>query len=203
MDTAPALRLAALFSAGRTELTARYGKHIQAHHVRAMNAMLACRTGALGYVLWRCPKQCSEARTPRSCGRRSCPLCQNHTTTEWLERQRDKLLPVDYFMVTFTLPAELRPLAQAKPYAVYAALCAAASQTIQGFGERKLKAKLGQCAVLHTHNRRLDLHPHVHILWCLGVASIPSANNGAKSKANTYSMPLHWRAYFAQSYCMH
>ena len=97
MDTAPALHLAALFSAGRAELIARYGKRLQAHHMRAMNAMRACRTGALGHVLWRCPEPCSETRiTPRSCGHRSCPLCQNHTTTEWLERQREKLLPVDY-----------------------------------------------------------------------------------------------------------
>jgi len=165
MDTAPTLRLAALFSAGRVELMARYGNRMQTHQLRAMNAILACRTGALGHVLWRCPEPCSETRiTPRSCGHRSCPLCQNHTTTEWLERQRDKLLPVDYFMVTFTLPAELRPLAQAEPHAVYSALFRAASQTIQGFGTRKLKAELGQCAVLHTHNRRLDLHPHVHIV---------------------------------------
>ena len=96
MDTAPALRLAALFSAGRAALIARYGKRMQTHQLRAMNAILACRTGLLGHVGWRC-SDCAEARvTPRSCGHRSCPLCQNHTTTQWLERQRDKLLPVDY-----------------------------------------------------------------------------------------------------------
>ena len=176
MDTAPTLRLAALFLAGRTQLMAAYGNRLQAHQLRAMNAMLSCRTGALGHVLWRCPETCAEARvTPRSCGHRSCPLCQNHTTTEWLERQRDKLLPVDYFMLTFTLPAELRPLSTAEPHAVYAALFSAASDTIRGFGERKLKAELGQCAVLHTHNRRLDLHPHVHII-------VPGGGIDAKRK---------------------
>jgi Putative transposase/Transposase zinc-binding domain len=176
MDTAPTLHLAALFEAGQTALMAAYGNRLKAHHLRAMNAMLCCRTGALGHVLWRCPESCSEARiTPRSCGHRSCPLCQNHTTTEWLARQRDKLLPVDYFMLTFTLPAELRPLAQAEPHAVYAALFSAASDTIKGFGTRKLKAELGQCAVLHTHNRRLDLHPHVHII-------VPGGGIDAKRK---------------------
>ena len=176
MDTAPTLRLAALFEAGRTELMAAYGNRLKAHQLRAMNAMICCRTGALGHVLWRCMECDAEARlTPRSCGHRSCPLCQNHTTTEWLTRQRDKLLPVDYFMVTFTLPAELRPLAQAEPHAVYSTLFSAASDTIKGFGARKLKAELGQCAVLHTHNRRLDLHPHVHII-------VPGGGIDAKRK---------------------
>ena len=64
MDTAPALRLAALFEAGRTGLTARYGKRMQTHQLRAMNAILACRTGALGHVLWRCPEPCSPSSSP-------------------------------------------------------------------------------------------------------------------------------------------
>lgn len=67
-------------------------------------------------------------------------------------------------MITFTLPDGLRSLARREPGSVYNALFAAASNTLKGFGERKLKAELGQCAVLHTHSRRLDLHPHVHII---------------------------------------
>ena len=78
-------------------------------------------------------------------------------------------------MLTFTVPTELRPLARAEPHAVYAVLFSAASDTIKGFGERKLKAELGQCAVLHTHNRRLDLHPHVHII-------VPGGGIDAKRK---------------------
>lgn len=160
----PTLRLATLFAAGRERLTAGYGTRLQAHQERAMAAILDCRSGALGTLDWNCPDCQQWRQTPRSCGHRNCPACQNHTTTQWLERQREKLLPVDYFMVTFTLPAGLRPLAQAQPRAVYAALFSAASETLKGFGQRKLMAELGQCAVLHTHNRRLDLHPHVHIV---------------------------------------
>ena len=158
------LRLADLFEAGRGALLAQYGTCLQPHQWQAMAAIGACRTGALGVCHWQCPGCAATGETPRSCGHRSCPACQNHTTTQWLERQRAKCLPVDYFMVTFTLPAELRPLAAAQPRAVYAALFAAASETLKGFGARQLGAELGQCAVLHTHNRRLDLHPHVHIV---------------------------------------
>jgi hypothetical protein len=161
----PKWRLAALFEAGKPALMARYGGRLQGYQHQAMAAILACRTGALGQVYRQCPGCEHIGQIPRSCGHRSCPACQNHTTTQWLERQRQKLLPVDYFMVTFTLPAGLRPLAAAHPKAVYAALFEAASSTLTTFGKNgKLHAELGQCAVLHTHNRRLDLHPHVHIV---------------------------------------
>jgi hypothetical protein len=160
----PALRLATLFEAGRAPLLARHGSRMAPHQRQAMDAILACRSGRLGQIGWACPQCPEQLSTPRSCGHRHCPGCQNHSTTQWLERQRQKLLPVDYFMVTFTLPAALRPLAQARPKTVYSALFAAASATLKGFGERKLKADLGQCAVLHTHSRRLELHPHVHVV---------------------------------------
>jgi len=129
-----------------------------------MTAIEQCRTDQLGQIHRQCPDCGTIGELPRSCGHRSCPACQNHTTTQWLDRQQAKRLPVDYFMVTFTLPAGLRPLAAAQPKAVYSALFAAASEALKGFGARKLKAQMGQCAVLHTHNRRLDLHPHVHIV---------------------------------------
>ncbi len=158
------LRLAELFDVGRCALMARYGARVHARQYQAMAAIRGCRSGELGELCWRCPDCTAQRHTPRSCGHRSCPACQNHSTSQWIDRQRHKLLPVDYFMVTFTLPAPLRPTAQAHPEAVYSALFRAASETLKGFAARKLKAELGQCAVLHTHNRRLDLHPHVHVV---------------------------------------
>jgi hypothetical protein len=158
------LRLADLFAAGQSALMARYGAQVHARQRRAMTAICGCRCGDLGELCWRCPDCTAECHTPRSCGHRSCPVCQNHSTSQWLDRQRHKLLPVDYFMVTFTLPAQLRAAALAQPEAVYSALFRAASETLKGFAARKLEAELGQCAVLHTHNRRLDLHPHVHVV---------------------------------------
>ncbi|MDA3919325.1 MAG: transposase [Salinisphaera sp.] len=158
------LRLADLFEAGRDALLAQYGSRLQPHQWQAMTAIEQCRTEQRGQVHRQCPGCGLAGSMPQSCGHRSCPTCQNHTTTQWLDRQQAKRLPVDYFMVTFTLPAGLRPLAAAQPKTVYSALFAAASSTLKGFGKRKLGAELGQCAVLHTHNRRLDLHPHVHIV---------------------------------------
>lgn len=127
---APSLRLATLFAAGQGALFDRYGARLQTHQKHAMRAILACRSGALGCLDWRCPECAEHRETMRSCGHRSCPVCQNHSTTQWLERQREKLLPVDYFMVTFTLPAEMRALAQTASAAVYSALFSAAADTL-------------------------------------------------------------------------
>ncbi|MGS2724952.1 IS91 family transposase, partial [Porticoccus sp. GXU_MW_L64] len=78
--------------------------------------------------------------------------------------QTQKLLPVRYFMVTFTLPRELRPLAKQHSTVVYNALFQCALDTLQTFGHNKpgFNAELAMTAVLHTHTRRLDYHPHVH-----------------------------------------
>jgi len=161
---AEVLRLAELFAEGKTPLEQRFGTRLNGDQRRALRAVSACGSGSLGHLHEHCDGCGHHADLPRSCGHRSCPRCQNALTSAWLERQRAKLLPVDYFMVTFTLPAELRALAAQQPATVYAALFQASSGTLKGFAERKLRSELGQCAVLHTHNRRLDLHPHVHIV---------------------------------------
>jgi hypothetical protein len=132
----------------------------------ALNAVLGCRTAQYGEILLDCPS-CHEQQTRfHSCGHRSCHRCQNHDTTRWLERQSQKLLPVEYFMVTFTLPYELRALAWQHQAQVYGILFQCAVSTLQDFGanDKKLGAQMGMTAVLHTHSRRLDYHPHIHLV---------------------------------------
>ncbi|MGS2724958.1 transposase zinc-binding domain-containing protein, partial [Porticoccus sp. GXU_MW_L64] len=96
-----------------------YGGHTS---VDQWSAIRGCRGGQYGDVLLSCRACHHQGRSPRSCGHRSCSRCQNHTTTQWLQRQTQKLLPVRYFMVTFTLPRELRPLAKQHSTVVYNAL---------------------------------------------------------------------------------
>ena len=110
---------------------------------------------------------CANQETlPHSCGHRSCPHCQHHEGQQWLERQRGKLLPVDYFMVTFTLPRQWRALLWQHQRIGYDLLLKIGWQTLMTFGlnDPKLKGKIGAHAVLHTHSRRLDYHPHVHFI---------------------------------------
>ena len=133
---------------------------------RAINAMQRCRTPGSGELHVQCT-HCEQSHwQPLSCGHRSCPLCQNHEVTQWLARQQKKLLPVEYFMVTFTLPAQLRALAWQHQTIIYSLFFACVASTLKDFGLNPghLNAELGLTAVLHTHSRRLDYHPHIHVI---------------------------------------
>jgi len=139
-----------------------------------------------------------------ACGHRSCHRCQNHDTTRWLERQRQKLLPVDYFMVTFTLPYELRSLTWDHQKQVYSILIQSAVSTLKDFGvaDHKLGADMGMTAVLHTHSRRLDYHPHVHIVvpgGCLNKKRKQWKKLRGKYLFNAFNLAKVFRARFLAS----
>lgn len=155
-----------LIEIGRPALLERHGHHITAHQRRALDAMAQCRTGALGTTAMACSDCDRRQFRHRSCGHRSCPGCQHHAAVDWLARQRAKLVPATYFMATFTLPAALRPLAYRHPQLVYDLLFQTAISTLRSFGlrHRDLDADIGATAVLHTHTRRLDYHPHLHVI---------------------------------------
>lgn len=150
----------------QTSFRAHYGDRLTRDQQRALQAMLDCRTARFGEMHLQCHNCHSHQSAFHACGHRSCPRCQHHDTSCWLDRQRHKLLPVNYFMATFTLPAELRPLARCHPKTVYAVLFDCAVSTLKDFGANspKLGADIGMTAVLHTHSRRLDYHPHVHVI---------------------------------------
>ncbi len=160
------VHLAELIEQGRPTLLAQYGQHLTTHQRKALDAMARCRTGALGVTVMACT-DCDQRQVRlRSCGHRSCPRCQHHAAADWLARQQAKLVPAPYFMVTFTLPAMLRPLAYRHPQAIYDLLFRTAIGTLRTFGRRHrdLEADLAATAVLHTHTRRLDYHPHLHVI---------------------------------------
>jgi len=160
------MELASLILEFRSSLEIQYADKLLPSHRRAMDAMTRCRTTAAGEVLARCD-DCGETQWhPSSCGHRSCPKCQNHDATTWLDRQRDKLLPTPYFLLTFTLPAELRFLAWNHQRKVYDAMFAAVSQTLKEFGlhQKHLGAHIGFTMILQTHSRRLTYHPHLHVI---------------------------------------
>jgi hypothetical protein len=94
---------------------------------QAINAMLSCRTNTQRASHWACQRCPHTADFPLSCGHRSCPQCQYNTTADWLAKQQAKLLPVDYFMVTFTLPFELRVIAKSQPEQLYQAMFSVAA----------------------------------------------------------------------------
>lgn len=142
----------------------KYGKTALPGHVKAFDSILRCQTPESGQIYISCPDCNYSEWRPVSCGHRSCPQCQNHEATKWIERQQNKLLPVQYYMVTFTLPYELRKLVWQNQRLLFSALFKCASGTLKDFGinPKHLGAEMGMTMVLHTHNRKLDFHPHIH-----------------------------------------
>src|SRR3954463_6608969 len=110
------------------EYLEQIGTTIPAEHEEGLRGITACRTGTLGAALYACESCGRTHAVGRSCGNRHCPTCQQDKTRDWLENQLDRLLPCPYFLVTFTLPAELRALARGHQRVVYAALFEASSE---------------------------------------------------------------------------
>lgn len=143
----------------------QYGHATLPSQRQALAAMQQCRTAMAPRMLTACTA-CDEQRlVPHSCGHRSCPHCQHHESQQWLERQLRKQVPGSYFLITFTLPAELRALAWRHQRTLYALLFECAWATLHSFSQndKSLQGRPGAIAVLHTHSRRLEYHPHVHL----------------------------------------
>ena len=160
------MELAAIAHQYRELFTANYATRLLPSQRHALSALLRCRTPAAGELQVRCTDCAQVRQQPLPCGHRSCPKCQNHEATQWLDRQQAKLLPVEYFMITFTLPSELRPLAWRHQHVLYTLFFDGVSGLLKDFGltPKNLGADIGMTAVLHTHTRRLDYHPHVHVV---------------------------------------
>jgi hypothetical protein len=136
------------------------------NHLRAMRDIEQCRTPVLGGKGYVCTK-CDERRwSYHSCKNRHCPKCGNDQAEKWLEDQKELLLPVVHFLVTFTLPEELRRVARSNQKTVYRILFRASSEALQklAWDERFVGGRVGMVGVLHTWTRALIYHPHVHYI---------------------------------------
>lgn len=146
----------------------QFGDRVPSGHRRVINAIARCRTGDLGAVLYQCDGCGRRHWVGRSCGNRHCPGCQKHKTAQWLAKQTQRLLPVQHFLVTFTVSDQLRCLLRAHQRTGYETLFAAGSGTIRKLlaNDRYLgTGNVGFFGVLHTWGRDpLVYHPHVHFV---------------------------------------
>lgn len=153
-----------IFQAYAADYINRYPK-IPKHHLKVMGAIIKCRSGEYGKTVFRC-SDCGQLHIiARSCGNRHCPLCQYHKSQKWLEKQRDKQVPGPHFMITFTLPEEIRQIARRNQQVVYQAMFKASSQALKKLAKDKrfIGTNLpGFTGVLHTWGRQLHYHPHIH-----------------------------------------
>jgi hypothetical protein len=160
-------------------------------HWKALNAILRCRTAALGGHIDQCSQCGRRALSYNSCRNRHCPKCQSNARHRWLEARRAELLPTRYVHVVFTLPHELAPLALINKKVVYKLLFSASAQTLLEVARdpRLLGADIGFFSVLHTWNQKLEHHPHVHCVVPDGGLA-PDGSRWIRPRYNDFFLPV-------------
>lgn len=160
------MRLADIVSQYAPALLEQYGHELLPGQLKALSAFQLCRSATAPKMLLSCDGCMQECWMPHSCGNRHCPQCQAHESQRWIDKQLQKLVPGEYFMVTFTLPAQFRSLAWYHQRELYELITRNAWATVNTFSQndKSLRGSTGAVTVLHTHNRRLDFHPHVHLV---------------------------------------
>lgn len=160
------LEVADVFRAAGPRYRAVHAGHLSLHQLKVMSAIEHCRTAAMGGHVEACT-DCGHWRIAyNSCRNRHCPRCQGAAARTWLAEREADLLPVGYFHVVFTLPAEVADIAFQNKALVYDLLFRAASQTMLTIAAdpRHLGARIGITAVLHSWGSALTHHPHVHMI---------------------------------------
>jgi len=168
------LEVADVFRQHEQEFLKRWGHTLSAQQLRAFRDICACRTAALGAHVEQCDSCSQQIIAYDSCRNRHCPKCQSTARDRWLMAQTADLLPVPYCHVVFTLPQELSLLGLQNPRVIYNLLFRAASETLLTIAaeSRRLGARIGFLAVLHTWNQKLLHHPHLHCLIPAGGLSL-------------------------------
>ena len=108
----------------------QFGTDMPSVHRQVIDAIISCRTLIHGFTVYECEKCDKRHHIYRGCGNRHCPSCQSGKALDWMEAQLEKLLPGNYFMITFTIPEEIRPFMRSHQRVTYNALFTASSQAI-------------------------------------------------------------------------
>jgi Putative transposase/Transposase zinc-binding domain len=162
----PVLEVADIFRAHGPAWRLAQAGHLSLGQLKVMSAIEACRTAELGGHVERC-EDCDHVQVAyNSCRNRHCPKCQGAAAQRWLEARQAELLPIPYYHVVFTLPAEIGDIAFQNKAVVYDILFKAASETLLTIAAdpKHLGARIGLTAVLHTWGSALTHHPHLHCI---------------------------------------
>jgi hypothetical protein len=140
--------------------------HVSLPQLKVMSAIEACRTEALGGHVAGCTKCGHHHIAYNSCKNRHCPKCQGPAARDWMEARAEDLLPVEYYHVVFTLPAEIAQIAYWNKRAVYGLLFKASAETVTTIAAdpKRMGARVGMTSVLHTWGSALTHHPHIHMI---------------------------------------
>ena len=164
-------------------------RRLRAEQRKALRAIVACRTPALGGHRQQCDRCGYEHIHWHSCRNRACPQCGAAARADWLEQRQSELLDVPYFHVVFTVPEELNPIALHAPRLFYDLLFRAAGATLLEIGRSRLGALLGALSVLHTWSQTLVLHPHIHCVVPGGGFSL-DRTRWVQVRKSSYLLPV-------------
>lgn len=144
----------------------QYKEKIPQNHLKVINDILICRSKENGGQVYFCQHCDRYVYSYHSCGNRNCNKCQNELADVWLGKSKERLLGVDHFLVTFTLPDTLRIFIRSNQNLFYKLLFRSASEGLQSiaYDTKYIGGKLGMIAVLHTWARNLSYHPHIHFV---------------------------------------
>jgi hypothetical protein len=172
----PALEVAEVIRQYGEAFLERHGSGLSTTQRKALRDLAVCRTAALGGHVEHCLDCGAERIAYNSCRNRHCPKCQALARARWLDQQAQHLLPVEYYHLVFTLPAEVAALALANPAALYDLLMRSAAATLRDVAAnpKRLGAAVGVLMVLHTWGQNLHHHPHVHCVVTGGGVSCAS-----------------------------
>lgn len=160
-------------------------------HKKVIAAIVNCRSGSLGVAIYRCESCDTFHHIDRSCGNRHCPQCQHHKSRDWLERQLGRRLPGQHFMLTFTVPQQIRPFCRSHQRLAYETLFSAAAGAIKKLARdpRYIGTELpGFTGVLHTWGRQLQYHPHLHFIVPAG--GLSKSRDKWLSAGNNFYLPV-------------
>ncbi|AHD02160.1 IS91 family transposase [Leisingera methylohalidivorans] len=173
----PGLEIADIFRAHGPGWRRANAGNVSLTQLKVMSAIEACRTEALGGHVAGCAKCGHRHIAYNSCKNRHCPKCQGPAARDWMEARAEDLLPVEYFHVVFTLPAEIARIASWNKRAVHGLLFRASAQTVMTIAAdpKRLGARVGMTSVLHTWGSALTHHPHIHMIVPGGGLSLDGA----------------------------
>jgi hypothetical protein len=162
----PALEVADIFRRHGPAWRHANAGHLSLEQLKVMSAIENCRTAALGGHVERCQDCAYTTIAYNSCRNRHCPKCQGALAKQWLAEREAELLPVPYYHVVFTLPAPIANIAYQNKAVIYDLLFKVAAKTMLTIAAdpKRLGAKIGITAVLHTWGSAMTHHPHLHMI---------------------------------------
>jgi hypothetical protein len=181
----------------------KQGHKLSYEQTRAANAILRCRTPAMGGVLKMCSYGCGHWEfSYRSCKNRHCPKCGSFEKAQWLEAQKIWLLPIPYFHVVFTIDHVFNPLVWWNQEVMYAHLIQTAAQVLKAYARKYLGGEIGFSLVLHTWGQSMQQHPHLHCMVTGGALVSTSDDYRWQAAKNNFLFPAEeFSQDFRRAFC--